>query len=299
MYTYEEQCMMDLSDNYTLLYSFMGRELIDTFGLEGERALREGTRRYGRDRGIHSRERHLKAGYKVNMESLFSIGGDLPPDPRFRRELQELNPQERISHTLICPMADVWKENNEQRIGRIYCEEFHPACYNHYAFDCGHTNLAKTLTQENDEYCAFNVILRAEDLPDDLKPLCFMEYDPGYVKPENTAPQPDGKKGFESLSIKIYYYVLECACEAFGEEGALAIGRALHKAATDGAKRVKETARKYGKEIDATLVFDSYPISLQPEKISLWEEYQDHDAVRIFKENFVPEMLSQLSLSLS
>ena len=52
MYTYEEQCMMDLSDNYTLLYSFMGRELIDTFGLEGERALREGTRRYGRDRGI-------------------------------------------------------------------------------------------------------------------------------------------------------------------------------------------------------------------------------------------------------
>ena len=151
MYTYEEQCMMDLSDNYTLLYSFMGRELIDTFGLEGERALREGTRRYGRDRGIHSRERHLKAGYKVNMESLFSIGGDLPPDPRFRRELQELNPQERISHTLICPMADVWKENNEQRIGRIYCEEFHPACYNHYAFDCGHTNLAKTLTQENDE----------------------------------------------------------------------------------------------------------------------------------------------------
>ena len=92
---------------------------------------------------------------------------------------------------------------------------------------------------------------------------------------------------------------MECACEAFGEEGALAIGRALHKAATDGAKRVKETARKYGKEIDATLVFDSYPISLQPEKISLWEEYQDHDAVRIFKENFVPEMLSQLSLSLS
>lgn len=36
MYTYEEQCMMDLSDNYTLLYSFMGRELIDTFGLEAK-----------------------------------------------------------------------------------------------------------------------------------------------------------------------------------------------------------------------------------------------------------------------
>lgn len=51
MYTYEEQCVMDLSDNYTVLYSFLGRALIDAAGVEGERALREGTRRYGRDRG--------------------------------------------------------------------------------------------------------------------------------------------------------------------------------------------------------------------------------------------------------
>ena len=48
---------------------------------------------------------------------------------------------------------------------RIYCEEFHPACYEHYAYDVGHTNLSKTLTQECDEYCAFNVTLRAQNLP--------------------------------------------------------------------------------------------------------------------------------------
>jgi len=109
MYTYEQQCIMDLGDNYTLLYSFLGRELIDAFGVEGDRALREGTRRYGRDRGAHTRARHEALNVKINMKSLFSIGGDLPPDPRFRRELQELNPQERVSHTLVCPMADVWK----------------------------------------------------------------------------------------------------------------------------------------------------------------------------------------------
>ena len=32
MYSYEEQCVMDLSDNYTLLYSFLGREVLDAFG---------------------------------------------------------------------------------------------------------------------------------------------------------------------------------------------------------------------------------------------------------------------------
>ena len=58
MYSYEEQCVMDLSDNYTLLYSFLGREVLDAFGVEGERAFREGTRRYGRDRGQRSREKH-------------------------------------------------------------------------------------------------------------------------------------------------------------------------------------------------------------------------------------------------
>lgn len=44
MYSYEEQCVMDLSDNYTLLYSFLGREVLDAFGVEGERAFREAMR---------------------------------------------------------------------------------------------------------------------------------------------------------------------------------------------------------------------------------------------------------------
>lgn len=80
------------------------------------------------------RARHLDANVKINMHSLFAVGADLPPDPRFKRELQELNPQERVSHTLYCPMAALWKEYGVMEIGRIYCEEFHRACYGHYAF---------------------------------------------------------------------------------------------------------------------------------------------------------------------
>lgn len=294
MYSYEEQCIMDLADNYTLLYSFLGRSLIDAFGVAGEKALREGTRRYGRDRGEASRKMHESLNVKINMQSLFSVGGDLPPDPRFRRELQELNPEERVSHTLVCPMADIWKAYSEADIGRIYCEEFHPACYSHYAFDYGHVNLGMTLTQEKDEYCDFNVVLRAENLPDELKPKCFAEYDPGYVTPDVHPAAACGKSGFESISVKLYYYILEAALEQFGEAGWDAMCTAMEKMAVDGAARARNTAEKYDRPFDEQLIFDTYPLTMDRSKTKLWDNYTGHEAVERFMHSFVPAMQREL-----
>lgn len=294
MYSYEEQCIMDLADNYTLLYSFLGRSLIDAFGVAGEKALREGTRRYGRDRGEASRKMHELLDVKINMQSLFSVGGDLPPDPRFRRELQELNPEERVSHTLVCPMADIWKAYGEAYIGRIYCEEFHPACYSHYAFDYGHVNLGMTLTQEKDEYCDFNVVLRAENLPDALKPKCFAEYDPGYVTPDVHPAAACGKSGFESISVKLYYYILEAALEQFGEAGWDAMCTAMEKMAVDAAARARNTAEKYDRPFDEQLIFDTYPLTMDRSKTKLWDNYTGHEAVERFMHSFVPAMQREL-----
>jgi len=294
MYSYEEQCIMDLADNYTLLYSFLGRSLIDAFGVAGEKALREGTRRYGRDRGEASRKMHESLDVKINMQSLFSVGGDLPPDPRFRRELQELNPEERVSHTLVCPMADIWKAYGEAYIGRIYCEEFHPACYSHYAFDYGHVNLGMTLTQEKDEYCDFNVVLRAENLPDELKPKCFAEYDPGYVTPDVHPAAACGKSGFESISVKLYYYILEAALEQFGEAGWDAMRTAMEKMAVDAAARARNTAEKYDRPFDEQLIFDTYPLTMDRSKTKLWDNYTGHEAVERFMHSFVPAMQREL-----
>lgn len=294
MYSYEEQCIMDLADNYTLLYSFLGRSLIDAFGVAGEKALREGTHRYGRDRGEASRKMHESLDVKINMQSLFSVGGDLPPDPRFRRELQELNPEERVSHTLVCPMADIWKAYGEAYIGRIYCEEFHPACYSHYAFDYGHVNLGMTLTQEKDEYCDFNVVLRAENLPDELKPKCFAEYDPGYVTPDVHPAAACGKSGFESISVKLYYYILEAALEQFGEAGWDAMRTAMEKMAVDAAARARNTAEKYDRPFDEQLIFDTYPLTMDRSKTKLWDNYTGHEAVERFMHSFVPAMQREL-----
>lgn len=173
MYSKEEIQIMNLDDNYTLLYPFLVKSLIEHFGEQGEKTAREGTRRFGRDRAETLRNKHLNAGVKINMHSLFAVGPDLPPDPRFKRELQELNPEERVSHTLYCPMAEIWKKYGFMEIGRMYCEEFHNACYSSYAYGYTKVNLAKTLTQKEDEYCAFNVVLRPENSSGGIKTGVF------------------------------------------------------------------------------------------------------------------------------
>ena len=169
MYTPEEHFVMNLADIYSLLFGYIGDGLIRAFSMQGEASVREAARRFGKDRGRTLREKHLSIGAKINMKNLFSLYPDLPSDPRFKRELQTLSPQERISHTLFCPMAAIWESHGQKEIGRIYCEEFHPACYGEYGYGYTSVNLARTQTQENDEYCSFRVILRPADLPAKLQ----------------------------------------------------------------------------------------------------------------------------------
>ncbi len=297
MFTYLENSTINMGDSYTLLYSFIIRRLLDGFGVEGDAAAREGTRRFGRDRAITKRKENMAVGLKVNMATLFGgVGGDLPGDPRFRREKQELNPEERVSHTLICPMADTWKAYGEMAIGRIYCEEFHSACYGEYCFNFSRVNLAKTLTQEGDEYCAFNIILRPQDVPDEYKAQCFEEFDSDYVPPVYEHHPPQGKTGFNHLSIKLYFYLLDEAAKRFGQKGIAAVEAALADMAHDFAMRMKKSAKEQGLPMTLAFVKDNNPWEMEPEKDPLWEGYTDNRAMERVKEKFVPVLLADLGL---
>ena len=152
-----------------------------------------------------------------------------------------------------------------------------------------------TLTQEKDEYCDFNVVLRAENLPDELKPRCFAEYDPGYVAPDVHPPAACGKSGFECISVKLYYYILEAVLEQLGEPGWKAMAGAMEKMAADGAKRARKTAETYGRPFDEQIVFDTYPLTLDRSKTTLWEGYTAHRAVERFEETFVAAMKKELA----
>ena len=293
-YSIEESEIINLQDSYTIMYAFLVRSLLDECGLEGEAAAREATRRYGADRGLKSRQKHINLGIKVNMKNLFSVGFDLPSDPRFKRDRQELNPEERISHTLVCPMAEVWDSIGEKAIGRMYCEEFHFACYNTYGYGYTQVNLARTLTQNGDDYCSFSVILRPENLPDDLKPKCFEKYDPKYVQPVFEDKIPDAKDGFNSLWIRLYYYQLEAAKEKLNDKGVNAIKKGLNNLAVDAANRMKIAASENGLVCDKDFVNRNYPLAIDIEKEPMWEEYGKNNAKELLKNNFYKTFFKEL-----
>ena len=297
MYTYAEKCTMNLADSYTLLYGFIAGKLIQNCGVEGEAAVREATRQFGYDRAETTRKKHLAVGAKINMLNLFTLYHDLPGDPRFRRELQEINPQERVSHTLICPMADIWKEYGQMAIGRIYCEEFHPACYSHYAFDQTRVNLSKTLTQEGDEYCDFNVILRPEQMEPALRRECFEEYDPDYVKPEFPQEEIDGKKGFASLSVKLYFYLLKYGAMMLQEKGTEAVRQGLREFARAIGELFLKRAKEDGLKVDANYFKDNFPLDLDVNvDQELWENYTDYSSREEYENEFVRTIKEKFGL---
>ena len=286
MLTAEEKQIMNFSDTFTMIYGCLSQQLIDEFGLDGERVVRKGTRHYGRARAIDPRETHLKHNLKINMKNFFTMFYDLPLDPRFRRELQELNPQERVSHTLVCPMADTWIHYGMKTIGRIYCEEFHGPCYGHYAFDQTVVNLGKTLTQDGDDYCEFNVLLRPENLPEHLREKCFEEYDPYYIQPDVENPKIDARQGFSILAIKAYYHLLDVASEHLGIMGETCVETGLVAAADITADIIRRRSAEFGDSVDLNYAENNSLFGFSIMGDERWEKFNQHDAQQKFEKYY-------------
>ena len=286
----EESRLNNLEDHYCIMYAILGRTLMEEFATDGEAILRQGTRYYGQNRGTIHRQKHLDAGMKINMYNLFTSGGDLPGDTRTLREAQRLNEEERVSHTLTCPMADIWGAYGCMDIGRIYCEEFHCACYSTYAYGYTKVNIAKTLTQEGDDYCSFNVVLRKADLPEELQPVCFEEFDPDYVPPEKVSlPVPGAKEGYRSLWLRLYYFLLQAAVEQKQEEGKKAIEKGLQKL----AETVAEAFKKQQGSIDKEFLEENYPLNLDTGQEPMWKDYGKNGAKELAEEAFIKPLLAK------
>lgn len=286
MYTAEEIKIINYGDTFTMIYGCISKRLIDAFGMEGERAVRLGTRYYGRYRGLAEQKVHLEHGLKINLENLFTKFYDLPTDPRFRRELQRINPQERVSHSLVCPMADTWADYGMKTIGRIYCEEFHPACYGSYAFDQTYVNLGKTLTQDGDGYCEFNLLLRPENMTPDLRKKCFAEYDPDYVEPEIEDKPIDPKTGFSNIGLYVYYGMMKAASEILGEEGERSVEEGLADAARVTAELIRRHAEENGMAVDRAYAEENSLFGFSAKEDGRWNELSGYNARERFELNY-------------
>ena len=282
----DEIKLESLQDSWVIMYTFIARRLYEQAGFEGEVALREAVRRYGRDMGLTNRQRLLDNNIKINLETLFCEGRDRPGEPRFLSKVIRSTREERISDTLICSFADVWKKYNARHLGRIYCEEFHIECYKAFGFGKTKVNLSRSMTQEGDDRCFFYHTYRPENLTEEERRLSFEEYDPGYVKPSTPMPKPQGKSGFNMLWIKMYFYLLEAAVEHLGETGRVLVGEGLRDAAREQARVFIEQADATECCVDEQYLIDHLPLELDIEREPLWQSYDKHGAKQLLYNNF-------------
>ncbi|MGQ9583972.1 MAG: L-2-amino-thiazoline-4-carboxylic acid hydrolase [Anaerolineae bacterium] len=149
-----------MSEIMAKLYYHLAKEMLDSFGAEGEAALRRAVRAFGRDRGATLRQRHMAQNLPINLKTLFQHY-DLPgtESSRFRRTTFRLDEDTRQSETYECHFCDVWNDlGGEQALrtlGQIYCNEFHQAMWGEYDSDI-HVDLPRLLTL-GDPHCRFEV----------------------------------------------------------------------------------------------------------------------------------------------
>ncbi|MGC2871828.1 L-2-amino-thiazoline-4-carboxylic acid hydrolase [Ihubacter sp. mB4P-1] len=266
-------------DVWPKLYYYIAKELLETNGLNGEKALRSGIRKYGEHRGSALRKEHIQNGYPINMYSLF-MAYDLPDDPRFRRRSIKLTKNERLSETLVCPIADLWITYGAKDLGRIYCEEYHHAMFSAYA-PGSQTNLGQTLTQDGDNHCRFSVYYRQAnggnlygDEEADFKEFQEMPY----------------REGIEMIVVRLLNNLyLGMRDELNVEKASNIIHNSLKQLALDTAQQYLAFAESIDEKVTSQWLASEFPLQLDKDApYGYWLEFEDQTPWNLFKSVFEP-----------
>ena len=149
-----EADIAEFGDLWSLMYYVFAREMVDSFGEEGEEALRRAIRNYGKARGLRLRNRHEEQGLPISLRSLFEHY-DLPGHPGTEKERTVFEDDRLVSFTYICPYERIWRARDGNDLGLLYCQHFHHAMWQAYLPDLK-VEIPEILTK-GDPQCRFVV----------------------------------------------------------------------------------------------------------------------------------------------
>ena len=149
-----ERDIAEFGDLWSLMYYAFAKEMVDSFGDEGEKALRRSIRNYGKMRGRRLRRRHEKQGLPINLRSLFEHY-DMPAHQDTEKTRTVFEDDELVSFTYACPYERMWRAKSGTKLGLIYCENFHHAMWQTYRPDLK-VEMPEILTKD-DPHCKFFV----------------------------------------------------------------------------------------------------------------------------------------------
>lgn len=149
-----ESDLAEFGDLWSLMYLTFAKEMVDSFGEEGRKALIRAIKAYGRARGLRLRRRHKEAGLPIALRSLFEHY-DLPGHPGTEKERVEFEDDRLVSYTYVCPYERLWRAGDGTDLGLLYCQHFHHAMWQAYRPDI-HVEIPEILTKD-DHHCKFVV----------------------------------------------------------------------------------------------------------------------------------------------
>ncbi|MGL5436447.1 MAG: L-2-amino-thiazoline-4-carboxylic acid hydrolase [Lachnospiraceae bacterium] len=120
------------------LFANIAKEVVDKFGEEGEKAIKDGVWAFGVERGRNIAERARANGCEIDTYSYLSNydmgrGDDFTADNTYGdNQVEQLFSQ--------CGFADQWLEDGTERYGKLYCDVIDPAIAKGYSenLECIH-----------------------------------------------------------------------------------------------------------------------------------------------------------------
>jgi len=140
------------------VYLHLTKPVFEGLGMEGEKAIREGLRAFGRYRGRRVKKWHVEENLPLNLESFLrfwdvqSVRGCGAVNPEM-----VLKPHYANFKATHCTLHDVCKENDFEHWGYIYCDEIHQESLMAYQPD-GICEIHEALMKD-DGMCHFRVSL--------------------------------------------------------------------------------------------------------------------------------------------
>ena len=117
-----------MGELYGKLYYYLSKELVDSFGIDGEQALRRAIRNFAIDRGEQMQAQAVEMGLPLDWHTFSRDGiGDMPDtQPGYKK--YHPNAKGTKPSDGLCTYAEVWKQYPDGwDLGKIYCDEFHHA----------------------------------------------------------------------------------------------------------------------------------------------------------------------------
>jgi len=257
-----------------LIFMYLARPAFEGFGMKGEKAVRKGLRAYGRFRGALLREWHEDLGIPINMESLMRywdsasarLSGVYAPDAIFTPYYVE-------HPATTCQLYDVWKEENWEHYGYIFCdEEHHEVCmaYHPKAIVKIHEHLCKS-----DPMCHFKWMMIPEVPEDQIDKSQYELLD----KRARDNPLEDAVEVLRRTNRNtglLYYFLADSLTTELGVQGKRIVESGLRKLGARLGMELTDKLEKAGEQITIKNAFDHSFIGL-PYKYHWKMKITSHD----------------------